>query len=553
MNALEKYRPQWFYVKPTGVNEEPFDVPFSFTLPADGSFNKDLPIQMDNEECIIRGIFFNKMAPVVLGSGVFSLFSFLHGPGTIGFGSAISRIGGAVGSINEPPVKPVENTAIIGQNPGRNVGSSGLPTNWLDNDTGWTDQAGLAGSDGTFANGNGHGVDFSTKGESITAVVGAPLQGPGGAQTGAVYVFTRDASGTWTQQQKLVGSDSVNLDNFGSAVSLDGDTLVVGAPLQAGGASTGKAYVFTRSGGVWTEVAQIQPGDLSPGDDFGSQIRLLGSDLFITAPQQAAGTGAVYYFTGGGAAWVEQQKLTGNAAGDVFGSIDWDGTTLVVGSPGAFASLGRVDTFLRVGGFFNPAQQLAATGGVAGDQFGSSVAVAADFLAVGAIAVGATVGAAYVFRFAAGTWTQAQQLAMPDPTAGANFFGSAVSMFRGTGGAFSWLIVGALGRGGGFGVGNGAVYYYQALAIGTQEPPYFLMRLRDTYGNPMSDVPTLNCGGWANPAGAGCGFPVESEMRCAPGGVVLADIQVISLFDGVDAVPNVTISGALRCVRRRKC
>ena len=91
------------------------------------------------------------------------------------------------------------------------------------------------------------------------------------------------------------------------------------------------------------------------------------------------------------------------------------------------------------------------------------------------------------------------------------------------------------------------------IGVLTQNAPYFLMRLRDTFGNPTSDAPTFNCGGWANPSGAGCGFPIEMEMPCSPGGVVLADLQIISLADGISPVPSVTVSGALRCVRRRKC
>jgi hypothetical protein len=84
-------------------------------------------------------------------------------------------------------------------------------------------------------------------------------------------------------------------------------------------------------------------------------------------------------------------------------------------------------------------------------------------------------------------------------------------------------------------------------------PPYYLGRLIDTYGNPTSDVPTLNFGGWANPSGDGAGFPMEPEMRCAPGGVVRMDIQTSNFADLGTPAPNITVSGALRCVRRRKC
>lgn len=99
-----------------------------------------------------------------------------------------------------------------------------------------------------------------------------------------------------------------------------------------------------------------------------------------------------------------------------------------------------------------------------------------------------------------------------------------------------------------------AIFFNVPASIGVEPtfaPPYFLMRLRDTYGNPTSDVPTLNCGGWANAAGDGCGFPVEAEIRCAAGGVVLADIAISNM--GQPPGTLVTISGALRCVRRRTC
>ncbi len=65
MNALEKYHPQWVYHKPAGVQEEPFEIPFSFDILADGSVVPNLPIPIDNEDVIIRGIFFNKAQGLV--------------------------------------------------------------------------------------------------------------------------------------------------------------------------------------------------------------------------------------------------------------------------------------------------------------------------------------------------------------------------------------------------------------------------------------------------------------------------------------------------------
>ncbi|EPY00121.1 FG-GAP repeat protein, partial [Magnetospirillum fulvum] len=88
---------------------------------------------------------------------------------------------------------------------------------------------------------------------------------PGGTtDAGALYVFTR-SGGTWTQASKLTASDKAAGDNFGSSVSLssDGNTAVVGASgADPGGISNaGAAYVFTRSGGTWTQQAKLTASD----------------------------------------------------------------------------------------------------------------------------------------------------------------------------------------------------------------------------------------------------------------------------------------------------
>lgn len=69
VNALQKYHPQWVYHKPAGVQEEPFEIPFSFDILADGSVVPNLPIPIDDEDIIVRGIFFNR-AQGSVGNGI---------------------------------------------------------------------------------------------------------------------------------------------------------------------------------------------------------------------------------------------------------------------------------------------------------------------------------------------------------------------------------------------------------------------------------------------------------------------------------------------------
>ena len=111
-------------------------------------------------------------------------------------------------------------------------------------------------------------------------------------RAGAVYVFTRTGS-TWNQQAYLKASNTGAGDNFGCAVSVSGDTLVVGAPGEASAATgvnagataeadnsasnSGAAYVFTRSGTTWSQQAYLKASNTDMGDSFGYAVSLSGN------------------------------------------------------------------------------------------------------------------------------------------------------------------------------------------------------------------------------------------------------------------------------------
>ena len=88
-----------------------------------------------------------------------------------------------------------------------------------------------------------------------TVVVGAfSHDGAAGVNQGSAYVFVR-SGGVWSQQQKLLASDAAEFDSFGESVAISGETVVVGAFSHDGAAGfeQGSAYVFVRSGGVWSQ------------------------------------------------------------------------------------------------------------------------------------------------------------------------------------------------------------------------------------------------------------------------------------------------------------
>ena len=202
----------------------------------------------------------------------------------------------------------------------------------------------------------GAGTSVSISGD--TAVVGAP--GDGGK--GAVYVFVRDPlTNTWAPQQTLTASDGVAGDLFGHAVSISGNNIAVGAAGR--NSNTGAVYGFNRSGTTWTQGPILTTGPA--GSKLGYSVSVQGLTLIVGAPYTTIGAktnvGNAYAYTSldGGLTWQQQfvlQVVTGQAkSGDHIGwSVSLSGNTALVGqtvtvtvsvtpvAPGAGAPTGLV-------------------------------------------------------------------------------------------------------------------------------------------------------------------------------------------------------------------
>jgi hypothetical protein len=283
-----------------------------------------------------------------------------------------------------------------------------------------------------------------------TVVVGAPLEdssstGVGGldndsaSDSGAAYVFIRTGT-TWTQQAYVKASNTGAGDQFGSSVAVDGDTVVVGAPLEdsnstgVGGAvndsasDSGAAYVFIRTGTTWTEQAYVKASNTGASDRFGYSVAVDGDTVVVGAlledsnstggglDNSASDSGAAYVFTRTGTTWTEQAylKASNTGAGDDFGySVAVDGDTVVVGAlledsnstggglDNSASDSGAAYVFTRTGTTWTQQAYLKASNTGAGDYFGSSVAVSGDTVVVGALAEDIAAGAAYMFLITA--------------------------------------------------------------------------------------------------------------------------------------------------------
>ena len=247
----------------------------------------------------------------------------------------------------------------------------------------------VLGADG--ANGDELGYSIGIDGD--TALVGARADDIGRDQNqGAAYVFTR-SGGVWTQQAKLTADDGGAGHVFGRAVALEGDTALIGADGQFSGSFGGGAYVFARSGETWSQTTLLQSTDLAASDRFGAAVALEGDTALVGALARAEGAnggqGAAYVFArDGGGTWSQAQKLlntTSPAANEFFGaSVALSGDSAVIGAYGVSASRGAAFVFTRSAGIWTEQASLSASNGDSGDRFGWSVAVQGDTAVVGA-------------------------------------------------------------------------------------------------------------------------------------------------------------------------
>ena len=226
--------------------------------------------------------------------------------------------------------------------------------------------------------------------------------------SGAAYVYVESGS-DWISEAFLQSPDPERLDWFGYSVSLSGDTLAVGAPMEDGGSSgmggnpadnsatnSGAAFVFVRSGTIWTQQAYVKASNTGVGDEFGRSVALCGDTLVVSAWREdsvAKGVGgdesddtfldagAAYVFVRSGTTWSQQAylKASNTEINDRFGSwVDLDGDRLVVSA--VFED--------------------GSTAGVNGDQADNNAGNA---------------GALYLFERAGTTWAQLAYLKASNP------------------------------------------------------------------------------------------------------------------------------------------
>jgi len=316
------------------------------------------------------------------------------------FGSALSIDGGTivVGAYSDDDLGDLAGTAFIFERTG---------TTW-DEDTEITSHA--TGS-------NGDGMKVAQSGDML--VVGVPFYDAAGMQrSGAVYVFERNWGGSaenWGLVTMLEASDKAAGDDFGNAVAVEGDTIVVGSRYDDdAGSSSGSAYVFTRNqGGAdnWGQAKKLVASDAAIYDAFGVSVSIDVDRILVGATGKSSNEGAAYLFernydpaapsTPSAENWGQRKKLTGASGANLkFGLGVVSGDTVLIGAYGEGSLTGAAYVFERnQGGADNWGQvkRLTASDAATDDYFGGSVSLDNDTAAVAAWYKSGG-GAVYVFE-----------------------------------------------------------------------------------------------------------------------------------------------------------
>ena len=318
------------------------------------------------------------------------------------------------------------------------------------------------------------------RGNPHAAIVGAPNNSDRGDSAGAAFVYA-PSGGTWKQQGKLTADDAAATNNFGHAVSIDGNTAIVGSPKSDdAGKNSGAAYIFVRDGPTWKQQAKLLPNDLGGSDAFGEDVFVSGRTVVVGAPQHSHSglrfPGAAYVFVREGTTWVQKAKLTADdaAKSDRFGhSVAMSGNTITVGAPlhdtPAGKDAGVAYIFVPDGDSWKQQVMLMPAKAEASNQLGFGVATTGNIAIVGAPArnEGArAAGAAYSFVRVEGVWEEKEKV-VPKDGARDLKFGSSIGMSDNS------VVISshnAVNEGPGFANGTAAYVYSSIEDFGT--PPF---------------------------------------------------------------------------------
>lgn len=302
----------------------------------------------------------------------------------------------------------------------------------LENGNNTWSQTEIFSSDG--ASGDGFSSAVALSGDRV--LIGAQFDDDNGNQSGSAYVF--DLDGIWQQSQKLTTQGAVD-DNFGYALSLDGDRALIGAPFDNDNSSnTGAAYIFDYINGGWSQPIKLISSDAYI--NFGMALSLSGDKAVIAANRIGfSDSGLAYVFEFNGTTWIETVILESDSPqSDEFGfSVDIFGDRILVGTPFDIENgikSGSTYVYDLISGIWQQTDKLIPADGQLDDLFGSSVSLFANRVLIGAYTKDDDInglsraGAAYIFDYDVNNDMWIETKLQIDDLHNQDFFGSSVDL-----------------------------------------------------------------------------------------------------------------------------
>ncbi|KAJ5070340.1 hypothetical protein M0811_11006 [Anaeramoeba ignava] len=296
----------------------------------------------------------------------------------------------------------------------------------------------------------------------------------GNVQSGKVYIYNRSGD-SWVFQKSIIASDATDNSNFGSSVSISGQTIVVGASHSNIGLlpSVGKSYIFGFDGSTWIERKILVASDGTANANFGSSVSISGNYTIIGADGAASEDnpyqGKSYLFVYNGEDWIQEQILVASdgSADCHFGtSLSMSSDYIVIGAPGVRVgdkpNQGQAYVFEKIADEWVETKILKASDGGQQSFFGGSVSVSHNFIAVGAygsdVEMHGEAGKAYVFKFNQTAWIEDSILIASDAFDNDNF-GSSIAI------SGNFLVVGSDHANEGTNLNVGKLYIFEGPPI----------------------------------------------------------------------------------------
>jgi len=217
-------------------------------------------------------------------------------------------------------------------------------------------------------------------------------QGFSASHVGVVYIFKNTETG-WVEDITITPVSTFKSANFGTSLMLSGEYLIIGDD-DHGRAHEGSAYIYKQEEGIWNKQASLKGGDITKSANFATSVAISKDYAVIGAKSENnplvkkhKKSGAVYVYKRTGKLWNSQTKLLASDAqqGGNFGSsVAISGDYLLIGAENHNSAKGATYLFQNINDVWTEVFKFEANDAKQQDSFGHAIAIAQDYIVVGA-------------------------------------------------------------------------------------------------------------------------------------------------------------------------